>query len=145
MSGATLPLVTPTRALGSQLGADGRPRPGRPRLVLQSVAWVDEICPMRRHRTTVQPLTGQLLFAELDARSIVLDCVLARPGAKGPALPVTLKAMWPARARVEEVTGLLQAWAEEEAEIAVRITDGARGSTVEIATSSARVVLVPAE
>jgi hypothetical protein len=98
---------------------------------------------MRRNRTTTPTLTGQLLFAEVDAGSITLDCVLARAGSGAAAIPVTLRAQWPARAKVGHITSLLQDWAGEEAEIDVTITDGPRGPQVEIACAATKVVLEP--
>lgn len=98
---------------------------------------------MRRHRTTTPPFIGQLLFAEVDADSIVLDCVLARSATGTAAAPVTLKANWPRHTDPGEVTSVLREWADDEAEIEVMIVDGPRGLAVEITSASTKVILTP--
>lgn len=98
---------------------------------------------MRKHRTTATSFTGQLLFAEIGPDAIVLDCLLARPGSTASSLPVTLKAAWPAGTPADEVTEVLERWADEGEEITVVITEGLKGPSVEIATESTRVILVP--
>lgn len=100
---------------------------------------------MRRNRTTT-PFVGQLLFAEINPGSIVLDCVLARTEAAGSAAtPVTLKAAWPTNTDAAEVTAVLRQWADVEADIDVSILDGPRGPAVEITSSNTKVILTPEE
>ena len=99
---------------------------------------------MRKNRTTTTPFVGQLLFAEVDAGSIVLDCVLARADSVGvAATPVTLRAAWPSRTSADEVTSVLKEWADQEAEISVEIAEGSHGPTVQIVFESTTVILSP--
>lgn len=100
---------------------------------------------MRRNRTTTPAFIGQLLFAEVEADSIVLDCVLARTTVASPGAPVTLKANWPRHTNAREVTSVLRQWADEEAFIEVTIADGPRGPAVEITSDTTKVILTPDE
>lgn len=95
---------------------------------------------MRRHETSVTPLLGQLLFADVEAGTLTLDCILAKSGGTGS--PMTFSAELPRRGHVPHLAiELLSQWAAEAAPIAVTITDGKAGPHVEIACSSHRVVL----
>lgn len=95
-----------------------------------------------RHSGGAPAFSGQLLFAELGNRSIVLDFLLAPDGDGSPGAPVTVKAVWPARSRVHRVTALLKEWASLDAPVEVTIHEGVRGPTVAIESRSTRVVLV---
>lgn len=97
---------------------------------------------MRRHATTV-PLVGQLLFAEEGDGTITIDCLLTREGSGAASVPVTLEARFPGRARAQAALDLLDAWASNAAEVAVRIAEGPRGAEVEITSGTARLVLEP--
>lgn len=95
---------------------------------------------MRRHKTSVAALRGQLLFADLDAGTLTIDCVLAKAGTTGS--PVTFAAKLPRQGRTPQLAlDLLFRWASESAPIEVTISDGKTGPQVEIASSSRRVVL----
>src|ERR671932_51034 len=97
---------------------------------------------MRKHATTT-PMVGQLLFAEEGANSIVIDCVLTREGSGAAAVPVTLEARFPGRARAEAALDLLDEWASCSAEVELRIMEGPRGPEVEISSGNTRLVLEP--
>ena len=96
--------------------------------------------PMRRHHTNVTPLRGQVLFADMDAGTLTVDCILAKSG--GTGAPVTFSARFPGRGHApERAIELLFRWAAEAAAVEVRITDGKAGPQVEIACATWRVVL----
>lgn len=97
---------------------------------------------MRKHATTI-PLVGQLLFAEEGDGTITIDCVLTREGSGAAAIPVTLEARFPGRARAEAAIDLLDEWASHSADVAVRIIEGPRGPEVEIVSGNTRLVLEP--
>lgn len=95
---------------------------------------------MRRHKTRAASLRGQLLFADIDAGLLTLDCILAKAGGTGS--PVTFSAKLPGRGYAPELAiELLLQWAADAAPIEVRITEGRAGPQVEIASSTRRVVL----
>lgn len=96
---------------------------------------------MRRRRSSLRPLHGQLLFADLNAESITLDCVLGTSEATTSAIPVTLTARIPSRGDHEPAVDLLQRWAAEMMPIEVQISDGRAGPQVELSTTTGRVVL----
>lgn len=97
---------------------------------------------MGRRRSSVRPLQGQLLFANLDARSITIDCLLGTDERSTLAIPVTLTARVPEGSPAHEpAIDLLQRWAAEMMSIEVHISDGRVGPQVELATGTARVVL----
>lgn len=97
---------------------------------------------MRKHATTI-PLVGQLLFAEEGQDSITIDCVLTREGSGAAAVPVTLEARFPGRARAAAAIELLDEWAAASADVAVRIVEGPHGPEVEISSGNTRLVLEP--
>jgi hypothetical protein len=97
---------------------------------------------MRRRRSSVRPLRGQLLFADLSAGSITLDCMLGTQECATTAIPVTLTAKIPEQSRAyEPAVELLQRWAAEMTLIEMHISDGRSGPQVELATTTGRVVL----
>ncbi|MCA1691744.1 MAG: hypothetical protein ABR540_04800 [Acidimicrobiales bacterium] len=98
---------------------------------------------MRKHTTTSTALVGQLLFAEERPGTVILDCVLTREGSGTASLPVTLEARFPGRTRAAAALDLLLEWAQEGADVAVRINEGRRGPEVEISSGSARLILEP--
>src|SRR5215475_1204951 len=97
---------------------------------------------MSRH-TTTPPLVGQLLFAEESAGTITVDCILTREGSDAASVPVTLEARFPGKSRAAAALDLLEAWADQSADIEVRITEGPRGPEVEITAGNTRLVLEP--
>ncbi len=97
---------------------------------------------MRRRRSSTRPLQGQLLFAELSADAITLDCLLATAECSTFAIPMTLTARIPEDSRDHQpAVGLLQRWAAEMMSIEVHISDGRVGPQVELSAPSGRVVL----
>lgn len=97
---------------------------------------------MRRRHSSVRPLQGQLLFADLSADAITLDCLLGTAECSTFAVPVTLTARIPDDSRAHEpAVALLQRWAAETMPIEVYISDGRVGPQVELSTASGRVVL----
>lgn len=98
---------------------------------------------MRKHSTRSTPLVGQLLFAEEGRGTVILDCVLTREGSGTSSLPVTLEARFPGRDRAAAALDLLLKWAQDGADVAVRINEGKRGPEVEISSGSARLILEP--
>ena len=95
---------------------------------------------MRRHKTSVASLRGQLLFADMESGTLTLDCILAKTGGTGS--PVTFAAKLPSRGHAPELAiDLLFQWAAEGVPIEVRISEGKAGPEVEIASSTRRVVL----
>lgn len=87
-------------------------------------------------------LNGQLLFVELEARSIVLDFLLAHDGEDGPSSPVTVQAVWPESAPASDVASVLTEWATVEATVAVTVEERAGGPSIAIESDSTRVILV---
>jgi hypothetical protein len=95
---------------------------------------------MRRHKTSVASLRGQLLFADMESGTLTLDCLLAKAGGTGS--PVTFSARLPGLGHASELAiALLFQWAAEGTPIEVRITEGRTGPHVEIESSTRLVVL----
>ena len=94
---------------------------------------------MRRHKPRVASLTGQLLFADLSAGTLTLDCILARVAGTGS--PMTFEAKLPSIGTPGLAIDLLLQWAAEGAPIEVTILEGKTGPQVEIASAARRVVL----
>ena len=97
---------------------------------------------MRKHTSTAA-LVGQLLFSEEGPDTVILDCVLTREGSGEASKPVTLEARFPSRSRAAAALQMLDAWAQDGADVSVRIKDGKRGPEVEIISGSARLILEP--
>ena len=97
---------------------------------------------MARRKGKPQNMAGQLLFADIGHRELVLDCVLVLEG-ESIAKPVTIKARLLGRSR-ESAIRALERWTEDGSVIEVVVAHGGHGPSVVISSESSRVELEPA-
>lgn len=96
---------------------------------------------MSRHRTPLGAFQAQLLFVEIDNRSITVDCLVQGVGNREATL-ATLKGRLPSgRHAFDEAVGMLTTWVLGVGAVEVSPTAGRRGPGTCISTSTGRVVL----
>ena len=97
---------------------------------------------MHRNDISGCALRGQLVFAQMQADTLTLDCILAREG-RDSGSPMTFSARLPDNGPRSLGTAfeLLFQWADEAAPVEVLVCEGRGGPQVRITSASQRVVL----
>ena len=97
---------------------------------------------MRNNETSGCVLRGQLVFAEMRAGTLTLDCILTGDG-RPSGSPVTFSARFAdsGPGYLDQGLQLLFEWANDAAVIEVLVGEGRAGPRVQITSASKRVVL----
>lgn len=82
------------------------------------------------------------MFAEVEADSLLLDCLLGKTETHPVSVPVTLRAKVPKRAR-RDVMQVLAHWEDDGSTVDVSVSDTAKGTEVVISSCCQRIVLQP--
>ena len=97
---------------------------------------------MRSSGTGDRALRGQLVFAEMRAGTLTLDCLLALEG-RVSGSPVTFSARFAdgGPTSLDRAVELLLEWAHEATPVEVLVSEGRASPQVRITSDSKRVVL----